>query len=328
MTFDDLNALYPVKSLLENIGLRNIKEKEDYFIFSSPFRKDTNPSMALYKSNLFCLDFAGDYRASLHGLIKELTGETLYSYTNIDPAKLSSSVFRASLRTDDRSHFIEERPPVKQGGILYPVSHDSLASFYAKERFLFLDFQEAFNIKMSYDATFNGTPFRNRICIPVVQNKKLLSMEGRDYTRRQKPKVLYPKGGTVSTLFNLDNLDKKAPLVIVEGILDMPKIWKFFTKNVTTTFGVMITSKQKELLLQFDDIILFSDGDEAGEEMISSFDNFYDQEFRVARIEGKDPGDAFTKEIGKALDNAVTSGEYFLNKSNLFEKPKVIDFFS
>jgi hypothetical protein len=326
LSYQELELVYPVRTILDNLGLNRIEESSSYFKFSSPFREDKNPSMVLYKKNLFCIDFASGYRASLFKLVKDMTGQTLYTYTDIDPKKFSSNIFKSSL-IGEKISFPERRKSLVIEGKLSSVESYDEALNYCNERNVFKEFRKDFDIKYSPFTKINGTTFSKRLCIPVIENNKLVSMEGRDVTRKQKTKVLYPKGGSVSTLFNIDNLKRDEPLVVVEGIMDIPKIWKYFTKNITTTFGIMITNKQRELLNTFSDVILFPDGDEAGRRMISEFDNFYEGEFRVAYIEGVDPGDAFMKDVEKVILNPISSVNYFLEESQLFEKKKNINFF-
>jgi len=316
ISYEELNSIYPVSLLLENLGLQKVEEREKYYRFSSPFKTDKNPSMVLYKDNLMCIDFSSRYRNSLFSFVKDLTGESLYSVAGLDKGKLYGKMFENSLQT--RTEFPSRIKSIKINGMLDRVEKSEEALSYCQKRNLFKDFRKKFDIRYMKSGKINETYFGNRVCIPIISGGKTVSMEGRDITGKARAKVLYPKGAYVSTLFNIDNLNRNEPLIVVEGIMDIPKIWKFFTTNVTTTFGIMITTKQKELLSTFDDVILMPDGDKAGEDMIDEFDSFYDREFKIARLEGKDPGDAFTKEIEKVLSNVKSSTHYFLEKSELF----------
>ena len=319
LSYEELNSIYPVRTLLLSLNVSKLQETEDYFKFSSPFREDRNPSMILYKKNLFCIDFASDYRASIFKFVKDLTGESLFSFADIDRNNISSTIFSSSLKKSQQS-FPLRKKAIKIAGKLKSIQSNELAKLYCKKRNVSDDFIDEFNIKFAQNVYVNGTYFHNRVCIPIIERGKTVSMEGRDITQSQYAKVLYPKGGSVSTLFNIDNLDFSDTLIIVEGILDIPRIWKTITKNVTTTFGIMITSAQKELISKFKDVILFPDGDEAGRKMIRSFDEFYEEEFRIAYIDEKDPGDAEMIEIDRVLSHPQSSTQYFLEKSELFPK--------
>lgn len=325
MSFEELNSLYPVKALLSILNLQRITENSEYFKFSSPFREDKNPSMILYKKNLFCIDFASGYKASIFKFVKDLTGSNFYDFTEIDRTSISSNAFSSSLKSY-KKEFPLRKKSVKLIGKKYSVFDSPLAMDYCKSRFISDRFIKEFQLFYSKNMHVNTTFFKDRLCIPVFEKGKMVSVEGRDVTRKQNTKVLYPKGGSVSTLFNIDNLDKNKELVIVEGIMDMPKIWENITKNVTTTFGIMITNKQKELLNQFPNIVLFPDGDEAGQRMISEFDKFYEYEFKIAFLSDTDPGDADLDSIIKVLENPQRSSEYFLDKYDLFPE-KTYNFF-
>lgn len=324
LSYENLNSIYPIRDILISLGLEKITETSSLFKFSSPFREDREPSMVLYKKNLYCIDFSSGYKASLFTLIKKLTGQSFFAFTNTDSSKLFSSMFTANLKQEkSRTLFPNRKKSIhlnKKDFI--PVENYSKALNYCESRSIFQDFRKEFDIVYTDYSVINTTNFYKRLCIPIVEENKIVSVEGRDITRRQKVKVLYPKGSSMSTLFNIDNLKKDEPLIIVEGILDIPKIWKFFTKNVTTTFGIMITNRQKELLLNFSEIILFPDRDKAGEKMISLFDYFYENEFLIAFLQEGDPGKASIKDLEQALNHTKKATKYFLEKSELFPKPQ------
>ena len=274
--------------------------------------------MVLYKKNLMCIDFSSNYTKSFFTFVKDITGDSLFNVAGLDKEKINSKMFENSLK--ERKDFPNRIRSVKVNGMLDRVEKHEVAMEYCQRRNLFKDFRNTFNIRYMPSGKINTTYFGNRICIPIEENGKTVSMEGRDVTGKSRAKVLYPKGAYVSTLFNIDNLKRNKTLVVVEGIMDIPKFWKFFTKNVTTTFGIMITTNQKKLLSEFDDIILFPDGDEAGENMIESFEDFFNKEFQVAHLPGKDPGEASIKDIDSVLSDPINSTKWFLEKSGLFEK--------
>jgi DNA primase len=229
---------------------------------------------------------------------------------------------------------LEKELRIRGGKILYDFSKNQLANDYIKERFLTEEFLETFEIgyctsveicrafKDSFrDPYLEFTKFRNRICIPIYEGSDLISIEGRDFTKRAKPKVLYPKGGSVSSLFNYHNLNKKEPLIVVEGIMDMPRIWQNITKNITTTFGINLTPRQKEQLKEFEHVIIFSDTDSAGRLMIKEFDDFMEKPYWIARLEDGDPGSPENSldTIKNAIETAKESTEFLLDESELIE---------
>lgn len=318
LDYHTLNTLYPVERLLTLMGLDKVKDRGDYISFSSPFREDKNPSMVLYKKTLQCIDFASNYKSSLFSFTKELTGTNLFDLTGVDKNRLNDALFNKSLDIRELK-FNNAVKSVTISGTPLPVESSPEAMKYCTNRGISEAFIKYFDISFSRYLTINGTVFSNRLLIPIRAQGKIVSVEGRDVTGKQKPKVLYPKGGSMSTLFNIDSLDRKKPLVVVEGIMDVVPLWSHFTKNVTTTFGINITANQRELLSEFEEVILFPDGDDAGGRMIDAFENFYPSEFKIALVEGKDPGESTHEEISNALSNTTSATKYLLDKVGLFK---------
>jgi DNA primase len=124
--------------------------------------------------------------------------------------------------------------------------------------------------------------FKNRVIIPIYENRKLISLEGRDCLGEEHwkqdlikdgknpedysyKKVLFPKLSSVNTLYGFDNLDTSETLYIVEGLMDLIALRtsKIF-KNSSCYFGAQITQRQFFLLNKFKDIVVIPNFDEAG----------------------------------------------------------------
>jgi len=325
MTPEEFLRVYPVDVILKKLGMDNLTESSDYWRFSSPFRTDKNPSMVCYKSKAYCIDFGGTFKGSIFSLSKEITGQSLYklfneSYSNPTKERLSWG------STPVRSQSREEAPErVFDEVMVKGTFHDQKPSHGPVEdecvkRGISEEFWKEFNLSWTSYCVLNGMAVYDRLLIPIVESGKTISIEARDLTGKSSKKVLYPPRGSVSTLFNLDNLDKEKPLIVVEGVMDIPKIWGGVTRNVTTTFGIQITNRQKILLRDFKEIILFPDGDEGGSKFIENLDEALPgKEFKVAIFPGKDPGDLPVSQIKKAIDDAISVTEYYANESGLFE---------
>lgn len=320
---------YGAETILRSLAVEKLSDKEYKFEFSSPFRTDRNPSMVCYKNTYFCVDFGGSFRGSLARLVKELTGKTLFEFLDVKDS-IGSFMFSQSLLSNEehvrskmkKSSSIEEAiNRVEIDGKLESVYDHSDAMAELRRRGMVSAFVNHFNIQVLKYGYVNRSkyPWKDRLIIPIVEKGKWLSVEGRDYTRTQAKKVLYPKGGTSNTLFNIDNLKFDEPLYVVEGIMDTVNLWQYVSRNVTCTFGVNVTNRQREMLSRFSSIVLFIDDDRAGEEMINSFDEFLEEEFAVMWVNGKDPGDATEEETKKAIENSVNSTEYYINKHELFD---------
>jgi len=321
------------KLILNSIGLENVlksmgfryKDTGDYFTVSSPFREDKNPSMVVYKNSGHCRDFGGSFSGSIFKLFKSVTGQSISQFFEVSRTFLLDEAFKTKVEAKARRSFLEVKGRnIEVEGTLYPIETSSVAMKYCRKRKLNKEFRNFFNIKWSLDATFNGVPFNNRIVIPIIENGSPVNYEGRSvvFPHGDSKKVLYVKGGSAGSLFNLDNLDREEPLIVVEGIMDLPQIWTHISKNVTTTYGIQLTYKQTEMLRGFKHIILFPDGDEGGKRFIDNLDAVYDHEFFIAMHESLDPGDMSLDEIKTCLDNKVSAVKYFMKESELFEEPE------
>lgn len=342
---DDINATTTVESILRVCGVQGrIADMGGYYQFSSPFHEDRHPSMVLYKDNLYCIDFSGDFKGSLSRFMKITIGQSLYRYLGMSQKEKDDRYYmalgkqarkeRESTRSlGNTSTGLDAYEIRIDGKIDHDLTHNSEVLAYAKSRFINEEFATFFNLAWTERAEIQrivkgryvgqkGTLFEKRLLIPISRDGYVTSIEGRDYTRKQPKKCIYPRGGDVSSLFNIDNLRKDEPLILVEGVMDMVRIWEYISKNVAPVFGIQITGRQKELIKTFPDVIVFSDSDESGEKMIDIVDSFYeDREFRVARLAKGDPGDVFNTvdDLKRAIDNAMPCNEYFMRKHGLIE---------
>jgi DNA primase len=130
----------------------------------------------------------------------------------------------------------------------------------------------AFDMGMRYieKGKINNTLFEKRLTIPIYENGKLVSIEGRDvtdksYNDRTYPKCKYPKNSSVNTLYDIDNLNKEEPVYAVEGIMDLAIMRKYpELQNSTSLFGAGITRRQIYLIKQFEKFVFIPDNDPAG----------------------------------------------------------------
>jgi DNA primase len=168
-----------------------------------------------------------------------------------------------------------------------------------------------------------GTLLSRRLLIPIKENGEVWSVECRDVTREDDKKVIYPRGCSVNTLFDLDRLDRHKPLVVVEGLMDLVKVRRVY-ENSTCTFGIGVTPRQVELLNGFDRVILLPDSDRGGDEFIVTVADQLERELWVARVPEKDPGESTPEHIGKSIDEARPVTELLIDKVGLFVKEKLL----
>lgn len=302
----------------------NANEHSKYFSAQCPslYHTDKNPSWVIYKDTGHFVCFSCGYKGSFHKLVRDLTGKNAYEFFQIE--NVESYFFQESLKDNKKR---DSFPIAEQKGILsilgktYDVYSNNEVYDYLESRSISEDFVNYYQISYCKQILINNkTAFIDRICIPIYFKGQLVNIEGRDFTHKSDKKVLYPDQSLKSILFDYDRLKKNEPLIVVEGIMDLPKLFNLGYRNITCTFGVGATEEQIKMISEFDEIWLFSDGDKAGREMISRFDEYLDKEFYVVRIEGKDPGEATEEEIKLAIKKRLLSVEFLIDETSIFLK--------
>lgn len=315
-----------LEEILPHLSLQNQKKYEDYYSFSCPFHKEKNNSFVLY-NNGFGKCFACNEQTNIYKLTKFLTGKSVYQILNIKNTEYRTFLFnkennRINESIKKKYEYLENKSFVIKGKLLNVFDNEEALS-YLRQRNITNEIIKDFNIKCCNMLTINNTFLKDRIIIPIYENNKIIAYEARDYTRKQEKKVIYPRGSSVNSLLNIDNLNKKELLHVVEGFMDIPLIYSYISKNVTCLFGASITKRQIELLNEFE-VCLIPDIDSSGENTISILDKMLDKEFYIAKLKkSKDCGEANLNEIKEAIDNKVLSNDYMLNKYDM--KYKNID---
>lgn len=313
--------------LLSTLNRLNIdyRDNGDYYKFQciDPLHTDKHPSMTMLKKNGFSKCWSCGARYTLAQFIRELSGKNFYDFYNIK--NVNEFKFKNTLKKKVEL-VVPKRKMIIEQGELSPVRHNSRVLQYldsinvTQEAIDFFDITYVDVAKIKFlETVTKPTYLRDRITIPVYFEGDLINLEARDYTGLQKPKVLYPKGAISDTLFNWDNIDLTKPLVVVEGIKALFRIWRYYTTNIVSTFGNVIAPNQQKLLSQAQDVILFPDYDKAGFAMINMFEKFYEREYRITMMPevDQDPADGTLQQLGHALDNPKTSSQYFLEKHDL-----------
>ena len=331
-----------VEQLLKEFGCTQIKDMGERWQASSPFREDKHPSFWMYKNSLHWEDPALGKKGSINSLCWERTGRSLTSYLKYNVEDSRNSAFLPKKKEEKQRTFIHttDYSPsdfelvVEGTGISYDLDRFPEALEYAESRFITPEFMEFFHVGYCKDsriylkkkgenpsADTPRTRFYKRLIIPIIEGGVIASVEGRDITRHQTPKCLYPAsyegqlgGSSYRRLFNIDNLDPSKTLVVCEGIMDTVRVWQYITRNVTCTYGSAIKTRQKEDLKRFRDIVVFSDSDAGGLVTMKNMDEFYPYDFRVAQLPSGDPGDKenTVDMLKRAIDDAVLFPEWIL----------------
>lgn len=343
-TREEIESVKSIPSILEECGCRDIRDMGNRWQARSPWHKDTSPSFYMFKDTLFWEDPSVGERGGIDWLVKKQLGIPFSKYLDVDPKKEYEKAFfnfkTESPRTFERleTYDPENYELIIEGtGIDYKLSNHPEALEYARSRFMTDEFIRFFHVGFSKNSKIylrrKGTQevseikkvFTNRLCIPIIEDGVIVSVEGRDITRHQKEKCIYPAslgrigGSSYRSLFNIDNLDRTKPLIVCEGIMDTIRIWEYITKNVTCTYGSAIKTRQKEVLKEFEDIIIFSDSDRGGLTAIEAMTKFYPKDFRVAQLPSGDPGDEenSVEMLREAIENSQSSIRWMLREGGL-----------
>lgn len=130
-------------------------------------------------------------------------------------------------------------------------------------------------------------------------------------------KVLYPYGTDPNlTIWNIDNLDRKKVLYIVEGFGSIPKIYQYVSKNCSCLFGSQIGNSQLKYLQQFEYIIYIPDNDPAGIASVTVLHNAL-KDLLIVDIDIKDTDDKYVDTI---INTSPIPSDKFMTKYKMKDK--------
>lgn len=319
-----------INSIVNSMSTTYKKERGNY-LFVCPYHNDHNPSLSL-RPNGFFKCFACGEKGFVTKLYKTITGRSLYRDQGIVTNYLENSYKEPKYLLHENKDSYEssiqkkiDKEIIIKGNLLDVYENpNKRINKYLNTRSISKEFIDYFNIKYCNFCRINGTKYYDRLIIPIVEQGKIICYEGRDFTEKQKTKVVYNKDSVVSTLFNYDNLDKEKELIVVEGITDLVKLWQAGYKNITCTFGSQLAVRQFKLLKEFKNITLFVDNDEAGFKMVVDLSENYEYEFYLTfpEKEGFDPGNLDIKESIDCLKRKKSFTEFMIENMYFEGKEK------
>lgn len=313
-----------VAEILQKLGISPVRETTTEYWSHCPNPNhpgfDKTPSWHINKEtgqhNCFGCELGGSIYSLIKTVSKEtpskLLGESGFSFTKPNIHNVNNQQIHSNKTTKRSSQSLNTKPEVNftiQGTEHTPYEYSHVVSLLRKlhiGRF----FIDTFNLSYVRYARINNTDFADRLLFKVYEEGKLVNIEGRDASGDQTKKVIYPIGSISDTLWNYDNLSPEKPLIVCEGIKDTIKIWQHYSTNVTSMFGATLKKRQRRMLRQFPNIILFPDNDAAGLHLVSQFNDYFETQnvfVALSQIEGTDPADLRASEISKCIDNAVPS---------------------
>ena len=235
-----------------------------------PFHEEKNASMFVNMEKGIFHCFSCHRKGTINALSKEITGSTIYKFLDlkydefqehskvlykqefVDYDKIPSVLIKESDRGEARGAALGKSPVINS---------------FLRRRGLTQEIAKSFRMyHLENVVRYNGTPYINRVCIPIYEGGRLLSVEGRADSLDNPLKVMYPKGSTVSTLYEYEKLDREKPLWIVEGLMDLAFLRRDpYFANSSCIFGANLTPRQKHLLKKFKEVLYIKENDAAGD---------------------------------------------------------------
>lgn len=173
--------------------------------------------------------------------------------------------------------------------------------------------------------------FRNRIMFPLYNlDGKPVGFSGRIYNGEKdskyvnsKESIIFKKGNLLYNYHRaLSHAREKHQIIVVEGFMDVIRLYTIGIKNVVATMGTAITKEHANLLMKLSkNIVLCFDGDKAGEKAtISALDALEKIGItpKIIRLEDDlDPDDYIIKKGSDAylthLNNPLSSVVFKIN---------------
>ncbi len=265
-----------------------------------PFHKNLH-SPAFYinmKTGLWqCFNPSCGKKGNFRHLYKQVTGKPFGKDIKLDHVALQNNIDR-ELNYEEAE---KEQLNISDIEIDYSNEDDLVKLLTLHERGLEYNILEHFEVGYSIA--------KDRVVIPVRDAQyKAVGFIGRAIKSEQEPRYLYNKGfKRADVLFNIQNAKQYSSCIIVEGSIDAMFIHQAGFPNVVATLGSKISDYQYKLMKRyFDSIIVFSDNDEAGEQMkrdilfACSGKDLYTVELPADK---KDAGEMTQEEIINTLTN-------------------------
>ena len=170
--------------------------------------------------------------------------------------------------------------------------------------------------------------FRNRIMFPLWDlDGNTVGFSGRIYNNEDESKYVNSKESLIfkkgKILYNykraFNEARDKKQIIVVEGFMDVIRLYTIGIKNVVATMGTAVTHEQADLIRKLSkNVVLCFDGDKAGEKAtISALKELEDIGLspKVIRLEDDYDPDDYIVKVGKDkflthLKNAMTSFQF------------------
>jgi len=291
-----------IRKLFENYNIDVASDSGNEFNIYCPFHKNLH-SPAFFinrKTGLWqCFNPSCAKRGNFRQLYRQITGKPYGKSITLDSAALTNEIERGF-----RGKVISNEIDIDSVAVDYDNNDETMLLSKFLDRGLSLETMEYFEIGFSR--------VKERIVIPVRDpNYKLVGFIGRATTDEQEPRYLYNKGfKRADVLFNIQNAKKHPSCIITEGSVDAMMVYQAGYPNVVSTLGAQVSNNQIKMLKRyFDELIIFSDNDDAGIAMKNDIINLCrGKVLSEAKIADgcKDPGEMKKEQITHSIENKIS----------------------
>lgn len=285
-----------IKHALEQMGIEISNENDKEIQYKCIFHDDNKPSASINKTT----GLWKCYTCDIGGNILQLSRKQNIKLDNLNE-------IRTILRKNKLKSLLRKEPE-QLNYYFFPKVFKKITNITDCPEYLLdrLSMDTILNFNLHYCDDKDSRYFE-RIIIPITLGDNL-GFTAREYTRNTSYKYLFPEGMQKSK-FIFGNLDHQE-IIIVEGTFDVMKLWQYGYKNTISILGASINKTQIEYLLnhKVKKLIIFSDGDDAGRKLASSFEK-YAHLFKIDIVSCKqdqDPSDMSLEEIKKAFDKKLS----------------------
>ena len=291
-----------IHKLFERYNIDIVSDSGNEFNIFCPFHKNLH-SAAFFinrKTGLWqCFNPSCDKKGNFRQLYRQITGKPYGKNVTLDPVALTNEIgrgFRGKTALDELE--------IDSVAIDYDNNDETMLLSKFIDRGIDLETMEYFEIGFSR--------LKERIVIPVRDpNYKLVGFIGRAIYDEQEPRYLYNKGfKRADVLFNIQNAKKYRNCIITEGSVDAMMVHQSGYPNVVSTLGAQVSPNQIKMLKRyFDELIIFSDNDDAGIAMKRDIINLCrGKVLSEAEISDgcKDPGEMKKEQIKHSIENNIS----------------------
>jgi len=278
-TWSPIEPRILVREAIQRLGLKaegSPSSWSDDVKIHCPYHRDRHPSLNVNQHGGQYQCWSCKRAGTIAGLYFDLTQRSLYADLGVSMDDFSLTGYELQYAEPVIDYdALPMKVVMESRANPMPYKQSPLAVNYLRRRGIPFEIADKMGAFFLAKGWYRGDPekdfsfFSNRLMFPIYEQGVLLSIEARDTTGLSAKKVLYPRGTSVATLYDLENLDTKKPLYVTEGLMGLAVLRSDpFFANSTSLFGSSLSHRQIHLLKRFDKIILIPDADKAGTLMV------------------------------------------------------------